>query len=548
MRRVGGQGKPVQAWQTVQGLLPPLRRFLDFVAAAEGAGGEHFELADLEPEHLDAFEQMLVNVYGRDSGRPHAQVMRVVRVLRAVHDGDPDAFEPEFAARLGFTTRHSGPAWTPLNSYPGPVFEAIKAAALADVREIQARILEGEALAGRGEDPGVGGWGRLENVLWHVVHRGPLTAEDSHRRWEVGHRLGGVWRLNSRLYLNAHDLLPFLTLLICVTGLEPSSAQRLRADCLVNPARGFVTIKYTKRRARSEPHKTMRVADGGAAHHPGGLIRLVLRLTQRGRDRIGGDLLWIDHGHQGTRETFAGRRRISINGLHARWLQRHGLDQLTDHDGGPLVLDLRRLRKSFKSQQYLKAAGVLADFAQGHSPQVAARHYADIGAHDELHDRAVENGLAEALQVALPPPVVLDEDGSRLGGDDLEDLPPAQVQAALSGEQDVFLASCRDFHHTPFAAVGKPCPVPMWGCVECPNAVFTTRHLPQVLAFLDFVERQREEMPPAEWQLRYGTAWDRLVHGVRAKFSDVQVRTAQAITEADGSRLLLPPELWETML
>ena len=52
------------------------------------------------------------------------------------------------------------------------------------------------------------------------------------------------------------------------------------------------------------------------------------------------------------------------------------------------------------------------------------------------------------------------------------------MSAALSGDSDVWLASCRDFHASPFARrPGAGCPVAVWGCLECPNAVFTTRHL-----------------------------------------------------------------------
>ncbi|AUI59010.1 hypothetical protein [Amycolatopsis sp. BJA-103] len=121
---------------------------------------------------------------------------------------------------------------------------------------------------------------------------------------------------------------------------------------------------------------------------------------------------------------------------------------------------------------------MLADFTQGHTTHVAARHYANIPAHDELHDQAVEDGLREALDLALPPPVVLDEDGTRLDAGS-GDLPPEQVQALLSRESDVFLASCRAFYDSPFGAKGKQCPMSLWGCLACPNAVFTTRHLPQ---------------------------------------------------------------------
>jgi len=92
---------------------------------------------------------------------------------------------------------------------------------------------------------------------------------------------------------------------------------------------------------------------------------------------------------------------------------------------------------------------------------------------------------------ALPPPVVLDDDGARLD-DSPETLTAQEIDAALTRERDVFLASCRDFNDSPFGLRGKPCPVALWGCFECTNAVFTTRHLPQVLTFLDFLERQRE--------------------------------------------------------
>jgi hypothetical protein len=40
--------------------------------------------------------------------------------------------------------------------------------------------------------------------------------------------------------------------------------------------------------------------------------------------------------------------------------------------------------------------------------------------------------------------------------------------------------------------------VAIWGCLECPNAVFSTRHLPSVLSFLSFTEARRDELPEAE--------------------------------------------------
>jgi hypothetical protein len=343
------------------------------------------------------------------------------------------------------------------------------------------------------------------------------------------------------LVLNAADLVAFQVLLTCQTGMEPDCIRALRADCLLNPARGFVSVAYTKARSHGQAHKTMRVSDGGGLHHPGGLLRLALRLTQRGRQLIGTDRLWVDVDDSGLQASFVQRPTMSEPGQ--AWLVRHGLDAHIDRSGAPIRLDLRRLRKTYKSRRYLRSAGVLDDFAEGHTKQVAATHYANIAAHRELHETAVENGLRQALDAALAPPVVLDDAGQRLdtGADGLQ---PEEVQAALSGHNDVFLASCKDFHASPFALKpGTGCPVAIWGCLECPNAVFTTRHLPSVLAFLDFVEQQREMLPAGEWKARYATAWDRIVHGVRPRFTAAQVATAQAIAEADGPRLALPAQL-----
>jgi hypothetical protein len=72
--------------------------------------------------------------------------------------------------------------------------------------------------------------------------------------------------------------------------------------------------------------------------------------------------------------------------------------------------------------------------------------------------------------------------------------------------------------------------------------VFTTRHLPSILSFLAFVEEQRDELPKAEWKVRYGQAWDRIVHGIRPRFTTEQITTAQAIAEASHTRLRLPAQ------
>ncbi|MFE9765902.1 hypothetical protein ACFYPC_15475 [Streptomyces sp. NPDC005808] len=528
----------------VRRLVRYVREFVEFTANALPGSAAELRLGDLNPGLLDAFELRLIARYGETSKEPYLVMTYLVRLLKLVHEAHPDAFDAAFHARLGFTSASAHRASKPLDAYPFPVLDELERAARDDVARVRDRILAGENLAATGRDPRQHGWDRLENVLWHVANRGPLTADDV--SYKILRPWGGRSELNGRLHLTARDLVPFLLLLACQTGMEPECIRQLKSHCLTSPARGYVSVAYVKKRSPGSAHKTVRVSDGGSLRFPGGVIRLALRLTKRTRELIGTDALWCDVSGPGqSRASFDGP--YGSSDVTREWMSAQGLDQLTDSDGRPVSLDLRRVRKTVKSRQYLRAGGVLEDFASGHTRPVAAKHYADIDAHEETHNQAVEAGLVQALGAAAASPVVLSDEGDRLDDGEAA-LSTQEIKSALSGEQDVWLASCRDFFASPFARKpGAACPVPAWGCLECPNAVFTNRHLPSLLSFLDFLERQREEYPAAEWSARFGLAWDRVVHGVRARFSTRQIATAQAIAEADGDRLLLPASFLEVI-
>lgn len=540
---VVGEDNSQKSVRTAHTTVKVVRNFVEFAATAEPDIAEVFDLDDLTPELLEAYECKLQAHFGDESREPYSQMALITMVLRRAGEHRPGAFDVEMEARLGFTSLTAVFAVSkPLDSYPFPVFDAIHAAALADVRRIRDRILEGERLASLGEDVEVGGWDRRENVLRRVADLGPLALPE----WEANQvrsrifKAGGLGWANGSLFLKPQDVMSFWVLLICQTGMEPECVKGLRSDCLINPARGFVSIEYEKRRSHNSSRKTIRVPDGGALHFPGGVIKLALRLTERARNFGGFESLWVDVDHHGRlRESAPRGQRRGVRGGKG-WAQGHGLDTLIDRGGKPVSLHLRRLRKTYKSRRYMETAGILDDFATGHTKSVAAAHYADIEAHRELHEDAVENGLREALDQTLSPPVVISEGGDRL--DDGEGMmAPEEIQAALSGDLDVWLASCKDYYASPFAVKkGAGCPVAVWGCLECPNAVFTTRHLPSILSFMAFIDEQRGEYSMTEWKVRYGMAFQRIAEGIRPKFSDEQIRTAHAIAEAGGDRLTLP--------
>ena len=148
---------------------------------------------------------------------------------------------------------------------------------------------------------------------------------------------------------------------------------------------GTVEIAYLKRRARGAEHKRLRVRDGGLedAWRPD-------PAADRGDGRspcatIPARAFGSIMPPARSPPAFAIRRQLVD-----AWTRRHGI---VDDDGRPLRLLLSRLRKTHKALWYLKTEGHMARFAVGHTPEVAARHYADIPALRPLHEQTVAEAL-----------------------------------------------------------------------------------------------------------------------------------------------------------
>ena len=176
--------------------------------------------------------------------------------------------------------------------------------------------------------------------------------------------------------------------------------------------------------------------------------------------------------------------------------------RLTDA-GKPVDLRLSRLRKTHKAAVYKVTGGRMSAFVQGHSPDVAVAHYADIPSLRALHEQAVADGLQDALVDAQTPAILTPEEEERLtqrptDAVELLGIPAEQLPPLLSGESDLWLSSCRSFFDSPFGVKGKPCPVSFFACLGCSNAVITRRKLPAILAFLNHIETERAKTPAAE--------------------------------------------------
>jgi hypothetical protein len=341
--------------------------------------------------------------------------------------------------------------------------------------------------------------------------------------------------LHAAHYLTAADVVPFLVLLSLETGLEIECCKTLIIDCLQNASTGTVEIAYLKRRARGAEHKTIRIRDHGSTT-PGGLIRRLIELTASARRYHPSSSLWVYY-RSGALSAGVRQPKETIDA----WISRHGIE---DDDGQPLRLRLSQLRKTHKALWYQKAEGHMARFAVGHSVDIAARHYADIPALRPLHEATIAAAFEDALGAAAPRVITPEQETDwSEDPDSLPDLPSgSDVGSLLSGDQDVWLASCGGFYASPYGIAGSPCPIPFWGCLECSNAVITARKLPAILGFLGFIEAQRQGLSAGDWAAKFGRAHTRITGQILPAFSDAVIAGARAALVADPPLAYLPPE------
>jgi hypothetical protein len=72
--------------------------------------------------------------------------------------------------------------------------------------------------------------------------------------------------------------------------------------------------------------------------------------------------------------------------------------------------------------------------------------------------------------------------------------------------------------------------------------VITSRKLPALIAFLNFMTVQRESLTAADWSAKFARAYRRIAEQILPAFPEADVLAARAIATNTASVLYLPPE------
>jgi len=534
LRHLAAPGGPLGARSTIKAFAVTIPKFFAYLAdAGELVAG----IETLRARHIDGFEGWL-EAGGLTRIHLFTVLLKIIGVLRQVAIDSPGEVSSDLRDRLRYVSAKPFQRSRPRDAYSPFVARQLRDAARDDVTAVLRRLQQARSLV---PDPILSG---MEAAVHAVIEERGLLRTDQPayrnmffaraRRGLPTHQLAD--ELNGRQHLTRNDIVPFLVLLALETGLEIECCKELMVDCLQNASNGTVEITYLKRRARGAEHKRLRVRDGGPTT-PGGLIRRLIEVTARARKHRPSQCLWVYCG-AGAFAAGIGHPQELVDS----WTRRH---DIIDDDGRPLRLLLSRLRKTHKALWYLKTEGHMARFAVGHTPEVAARHYADVPALRSLHEATVADAFREAVNSARAPIVLTAEQEAawRTGPTQVSAIPQGcDPIALLDGEQDVWLAGCAGFYASPHGSAGDPCPIPFWGCLECSNAVITTRKLPAILSFLDFIEDQRRALHAGDWAVKFGRAHARITADVLPAFGPAIVAEARRSLAAEPAPIYLPPE------
>ncbi|CZT37904.1 hypothetical protein [Rhizobium sp. 9140] len=481
LRRQSELGGPLGARSTIKQHLSAYLRFFEYLREHSTATTP----AGLRIHDINGYEDFL-EAGGMSPIHRHVVLAKAILALRSIDADQPGLLDEGVRRRLSYTSAHSAGRSRPRDAYSPLVARQLRDAARGDIAKIFRRI--GNLLD---EDDNYPKLRRLtDEANARIVASGRLSSADPSFKKLYFMRLRRSLPvsalsedLHARFHLRAMDIPPLLTFLSLETGLEIECCKALTVDCLQNPGPGTVEIAYVKRRARGAEHKHIRVRDGGAGT-PGGLIRKLIEATAFTRQFVPSNCLWLYY-YTGPTQLRAGIEHPQE--LVDRWSAGHGI---VDDKGEPLRLLLSRLRKTHKALWYLKTEGHMTRFAIGHTPEIAARHYADIPSLRQLHEATITEAFSEVAAASGPVVLAPTEEASWRQSDARPEA-SENIDGILSGEQDVWLAACSRFDRSPFGTPGEPCPQPFWGCLECRNAVITARKLPAIIAFLRFIEEQR---------------------------------------------------------
>lgn len=552
---------------TINSYIGAIRYFWLFLEEYYPNANKKISGKDITTELFNEFYDWSINqpeIEIETSFKIYSRVRRLFECLYDEHpEKMPNKFRPKIRLNKLLVPKKSD---TKVKLYSDENISRLERTCREEINKILKRLSKGQQLLSNGEDPRVRGkikerdelgrikkvggkWTKIENILWYLVN---VTDGKYLKRPEMknGHSmlsnvLGGTRPEYKYRTADAYgylmptnwDVLPFIVLLAIKTGLNLQSILSLKRNCkevsLKN--KGRCNISYTKEKVGKDIKK--RPFSNEGRFSPGQLISEVIRITEilvstaSDEDK---ELLFLNLTVNSRGVPVKGMDKsyilFMLNGHDNSWISKHELE--TDV-GEALKISFRSTRKTKITNAY-KEKGNLAKVsndAMHRNSSTTVKHYIDLEATNDFHEQTIENVINGIVDDCKG--VVINDDiesaDSLLIANKLNST-NAVAKNIIKGEQDVFIASCKDFYNSPHGKPNTPCELP-WGCFTCSNAIWTSRILPRLVLFFDFIVEQKKGLSDIDWEAKFKIPYIILKYKIFVKFDDETMAWARRASE-----------------
>ncbi|MFE5847851.1 hypothetical protein ACFQ7N_40140 [Streptomyces niveus] len=476
------------------------------------------------------------------------QAEAACRRMLTVFDEHVQVLRPEVRELVRGRAFNRTVARAPLAPYGEREWQHLQEACRAVVQESYTAHQRALAAAEDGQDPRDGGWTE-PNVHWQLVHRGPTTAA------EIGTELGWStpwvcekvptlrWATTA-LFPDVSTTLAYRLLFATYTGIVPDGVDDLSVEGLDWAGDEVVLLDYLKGRTAKESttlnRRGVRLLEQWLQHSA---------LSRSHAPREYCDALWLRHVPGSVGGPWH-KSPISTYPVRA-WMVKH---QVSSDDGKPLKIHESRIRTTYQSLRDRRSwfGSTRATVDPNHMPRVEGDHYLTVTtqAQKDAVETIIEAAQGDLLRKSRPPLILTDDQiadvaeefPGQVAGLGLDD---AALSELLGGERDVFVAACADPLSGLHGPAGKPCPARPWVCMLCPLAIFTPRHVPNLLRMKAFFSRQWRQTPAAQFMAVFGPYTqrvDEVLDVFRAHDAQLVLRAAGAVADTDNELPLLPEE------
>ncbi|RBA22917.1 hypothetical protein [Herminiimonas fonticola] len=586
---INSPGKHFEVVRQKRDSLHRLVRYLDEIKTDWNP--KETSVKDLSRETLIDFRKWLHSNYGNTTaGRSYLCIAKLMKILQG-EDSPVSGSVPSELEIPSKSLRRSDATICAVQPYTHDEQVRLIDAAKKEISDVLGRLALGKALLAEGQDPRlVGhlkqpwnkksifttGWNSKANDLWYLVHvlKGQFPSRSSAQNCLLTRYLRNRWadsdnctfntpsELISHLYPSYKDLVPFMILLSIKSGLNAESLLTLTRDCLHGEEAGKTIVEFKKHRGSHEQMKISFSNRGSTS--PIALIKLVLKMTESLVPFASDDIknqLWLAHRKAGPGWPYLGQAAALTydatmyfsNGLiqgpliFIGFMEAH---DLRDRNGDFLKFGFRQTRKTVATNAYLKSgnlANVSKKTLKHHGKQAlntTAFHYLTNDATHHIHNQTIRIAQDKVVQEARGIVVIknVETEGEIAALARQLSESEEKIVSILSGEQDVFIASCRDFYNKPGGIPETPCSDP-WQCFSCENALWTSRILPRLVKFKLFMEQQRKLLTPIDWSNKFDLPYSAITKSILPRFPSRTLEWANI--QAEETPFYVSPHLRE---